>query len=81
MPTTKVLAILTLTAATLGTTGCRTCGQVGEFVGVVLGTAAAVALDSGDSESDSEAIWHYEDTGHDDDHHDEHHERHCPRHR
>ena len=72
MPTTKALAILTLAAATLGMPGCRSCGEAGQFFGAVLGTAAAVMLDS---QSDDDWGDGYQE------HHDHHAEHRCRRHR
>jgi len=45
MTTTKVLAMLTLAAVTLGAAGCRTSAQTGQFLGVLLGTAPVVMIE------------------------------------
>ena len=76
MPTTRALALVTLAAATLGTAGCRTAGEAGQFLGAVLGTAAAVMLDNTNDDYSS-----YDEYEHHDDHHDHngHHGHHCRR--
>ena len=65
MPTTRQLAMLTLAAATLGTGGCRSAGEVGQFFGAVLGTAAVMLIDSHDDDySDYDEYEHHDHHGH-----------------
>lgn len=59
LPATRALAIVSLAAATLGAGGCRSCGDAGQFLGAVLGTAAVVMLES-HSEDDCHHEYEYE---------------------